>query len=97
MHRNLTTLAKLRNIVFCLCFSEELDKRAENLMAHSLTPKLESAIRATNAQYEDEDVLNRLDVKLLSACCDETGWDIFSLHYNFNGPIAMVQIKAVSC
>jgi len=78
-------------------FSEELDKRAENLMAHSLTPKLESAIRATNAQYEDEDVLNRLDVKLLSACCDETGWDIFSLHYNFNGPIAMVQIKAVSC
>jgi gamma-tubulin complex component 3 len=93
MHRNLTTLISKAE-KYC---SEELDKRAENLMAHSLTPKLESAIRATNAQYEDEDVLNRLDVKLLSACCDETGWDIFSLHYNFNGPIAMVQIKAVSC
>jgi gamma-tubulin complex component 3 len=64
-------------------------------MAHSLTPKLESAIRATNAQYEDEDVLNRLDVKLLSACSDETGWDIFSLHYNYSGPIAMVRRVAL--
>jgi len=59
-------------------------------MAHTLSPKLESAIRSSNAQFEDEDVLNRLDVKLLYVSPEETGWDIFSLQYCIDGPIAMV-------
>ncbi|XP_059487073.1 gamma-tubulin complex component 3 [Neocloeon triangulifer] len=70
--------------------ADELNKKADQLMAHTLTPKLESAIRATNAQYEDEDVLNRLDIKLLYMTNEETGWDIFSLQYCIDGPIAMV-------
>ncbi|CAB3380132.1 Hypothetical predicted protein [Cloeon dipterum] len=72
------------------CAAEELNKKAGNLMTHTLTPKLETAIRSTNAQYEDEDVLNRLDVKLLYMCNEEYGWDIFSLQYCIDGPIAMI-------
>ena len=47
-----------------LC-STELSKPASSLYLHNLTAVLESAVRATNAQYDDQDVLNRLDVKML--------------------------------
>jgi len=35
------------------------------LFLHNLTGILETAIRATNAQYDDADILRRLDVRLL--------------------------------
>ena len=45
--------------------STELSQAASSLYLHNLTAVLESAVRATNAQYDDQDVLNRLDVKML--------------------------------
>ncbi len=42
---------------------------------------LETAIRATNAQFEDPDILERLDVRLLDIQPGDIGWDVFSLDY----------------
>jgi len=44
---------------------EDLAKPAQTLFLHNLTGILETAIRATNAQYDDADILRRLDVRLL--------------------------------
>ena len=43
----------------------ELAKPAEMLFLHNLTGTLEAAIRATNAQFDNTDLLQRLDVRLL--------------------------------
>ena len=48
-----------------LCHREDLAKPASNLYLHNLTGILETAIRATNAQFDDSDILKRLDVRLL--------------------------------
>ncbi|KAK3910056.1 Gamma-tubulin complex component 3 [Frankliniella fusca] len=68
----------------------ELRKPASELTSHSLSGILESAIRATNAQFEDASILQRLDVRLLEHSPGDTGWDIFSMDYNMDGPIGTV-------
>ncbi|KAF8778289.1 gamma-tubulin complex component 3 homolog [Argiope bruennichi] len=68
----------------------DLSKPGKNLYIHNLTGILESAIRATNAQFHNPEVLQRLDVRLLEVCLDDTGWDVFSLDYHVDGPIATV-------
>ena len=50
-------------------------------------------MRATNAQYEDTDILNRLDVRKLDLSPGDQGWDVFSLHYHVDGPISTVSIN----
>ena len=71
-------------------YSPDLSKPATSLYLHNLTGVLESAIRATNAQFDDQDILTRLDVKLLEASQGDKGWDVFSLHYHVDGPIETV-------
>ncbi|CAB4061954.1 TUBGCP3 [Lepeophtheirus salmonis] len=68
----------------------ELDKPASSLYPHNLSGILESAVRATNAQFEDPDILDRLDVRLLEIQPGDTGWDVFSLDYKVSGPIGTV-------
>lgn len=68
----------------------ELRKPASEINSHNLTSILDSAIRSTNAQYEDASILRRLDVRLLEQCPGDTGWDIFSMDYNMEGPIGTV-------
>ncbi|XP_037090539.1 gamma-tubulin complex component 3-like, partial [Pollicipes pollicipes] len=68
----------------------ELCKPATTLYPHNLNGILESAIRATNAQWEAADVLKRLDVRLLSVSPGDTGWDVFSLDYHTDGPIRTI-------
>ena len=63
----------------------ELDKPATELFKHSLTSSLETAIRATNAQFDDAEILERLDVRLLEWSPGDKGWDVFSLHYHVSG------------
>lgn len=70
----------------------ELIKPATQLYPHNLSGILESAIRATNAQFEDADILNRLDVRLLEQSPGDTGWDVFSLDYHVDGPIGTVSL-----
>ena len=38
---------------------------AHSLYMHNLTGLLEAAIRATNAQFDDQEILKRLDCRLL--------------------------------
>ncbi|XP_063223849.1 gamma-tubulin complex component 3 homolog isoform X2 [Bacillus rossius redtenbacheri] len=68
----------------------ELNKSASQLLPHNLMGIMESAIRATNAQFEDADILQRLDVILLHVTSDDVGWDIFSLDYHVAGPIGTI-------
>ncbi|XP_059168560.1 gamma-tubulin complex component 3 homolog [Physella acuta] len=69
---------------------EDLAKPASNLYLHNLTGILETAIRATNAQFDNGDILKRLDVRLLDVSPGDTGWDVFSLEYRVDGPIRTV-------
>ncbi|CAH1113834.1 unnamed protein product [Psylliodes chrysocephalus] len=68
----------------------ELNKPAENIYGHTLSAILESAIRVTNAQYEDEDTLKRLNVSFMSHSAGDSGWDVFSLVYIVDGPIGTI-------
>lgn len=67
----------------------ELDKPAQSLKLLNLKSLLNSAIRATNAQFLDEDVIERVDVRFADSL-QETGWDIFMLDYQTNGPIKTI-------
>jgi len=68
----------------------ELSQPATDLYPHNLAGILETAIRATNSQFEDSDILERLDVRLLEVQPGDTGWDVFSLDYKVSGPIGVV-------
>lgn len=57
---------------------DDLAKPASNLYLHNLTGILETAIRATNAQFDDSDILKRLDVRLL-----EVGYTLWCLFLAF--------------
>lgn len=69
---------------------KELDKPALRLHAHALTCLLRQTIRATNAQYMPDEVLNRLDCLLVTKADEATGWDVFSLSYDTRGPIGTI-------
>ncbi|CAB4494656.1 unnamed protein product [Rhizophagus irregularis] len=64
-----------------------LSKPSNTLYRHNLTGTLEAAIRASNAQYDDPDILRRLDVRLLEVSSGDIGWDVFSLDYHVDSPI----------
>ena len=67
-----------------------LAQPATQLFPHNLAGILETAVRGTNTQYEQQDVLERLDVRLLEIQAGDTGWDVFSLDYRVTGPIGVV-------
>lgn len=48
-----------------VCFRSALSRPANSLYRHNLTGVLETAIRASNAQFDEPTILNRLDVRLL--------------------------------
>nr|XP_002131421.1 gamma-tubulin complex component 3 homolog [Ciona intestinalis] len=65
----------------------ELDKAASLLYRHNLSGPVEAAVRASNAQFEDQDVLARLDFRLLEINPGDCGWDVFSLDYHVDPPL----------
>ncbi|KAI9317136.1 Spc98 family-domain-containing protein [Dichotomocladium elegans] len=67
-----------------------LNRPANTLFRHNLTGILESAIRASNAQYDDPEILSRLDVRLLEISPQDLGWDVFTLDYHLDPPINTV-------
>ncbi|KAF0685915.1 Aste57867_22232 [Aphanomyces stellatus] len=68
----------------------ELSKRATQVYRHNLMNVLETALNASNAKYETNDILARLDVKLHQASAGEEGWDVFALHYKLQAPLNTV-------
>lgn len=65
----------------------ELDRPAKELYSYELSSILDAALRSTNSQYDDPEILNNLDVRLMSNFEGDTGWDIFSLQYTIQGPL----------
>lgn len=70
--------------------SPELKKSATVVYHHNLVAIMETAIRQTNAQFEDADIIDRVCVKLLEPSGGEDGWDIFNMSYNVSAPLDSV-------
>jgi gamma-tubulin complex component 3 len=67
-----------------------LDRPADSQYRHTLTSQLEHAIRHSNAQYDDPEVLRRLDARMLEWSLGETGWDCFTLEYKVSPPCDVI-------
>ena len=75
-----------------------MSKPSHSIFKHNLLGLLESAIRGSNAQYDDQDVLNRLDVRLQQpkeSSSADNGWDIFCLDYKITVPLDTIFSKEV--
>lgn len=84
-----------RYILNCFYFREVLEKPADQLHPHHLNEILDTAVRATTAQYDDENILNRLDAATMGHSRNDTGWDVFYLRYHVDGPIGTVRISYI--
>ena len=67
-----------------------LGRPASTLYQHNLSAALETAIRASNAQFDDPYVLHRLDARSLEAGAGDSGWDTFTLEYRVESPVSAV-------
>lgn len=67
-----------------------LSRPASTLYQHNLSAALETAIRASNAQFDDAEVLRRLDARSLEFKPGDTGWDTFTLEYRVESPVNAV-------
>ena len=70
--------------------SSNLDNPAGSQYRHTLTAQLEHAIRGSNAQYDSQDVLRRLDARLVELTHGDVGWDVFTLEYKVDAPVDVV-------
>ncbi|KAL6523202.1 Gamma-tubulin complex component 3 [Orobanche gracilis] len=73
----------------------ELSEVANSISSFKLAGLLESAIRSSNAQYDDPDVLDRLRVKMMPHSAGDKGWDVFSLDYDARVPLNTVFTESV--
>jgi gamma-tubulin complex component 3 len=72
----------------------ELFKPAQTIQRNHLLGILETAIRASNAQFHSPEALGRVDIKLLESSPGDKGWDIFSLDYHVDPPISTILTPA---
>lgn len=70
--------------------ASNLDRPANSQYRHTLTAQLEHAIRNSNAQDDDPDVLRRLDARMLELSHGEIGWDVFTLEYRIDSPLDVI-------
>ncbi|KAI5788914.1 Spc98 family-domain-containing protein [Peziza echinospora] len=70
--------------------SPNLEKPANSIYRHNLTAQLEHAIRGSNAQHESQDVLRRLDARMLDPTHGDIGWDVFTLEYRVDAPVDVI-------
>eukprot|EP00762_Andalucia_godoyi_P008673 ANDGO_00429.mRNA.1 Gamma-tubulin complex component 3 len=75
--------------------SPELSKPASQVMRHNVLAVLESAIRGSNAQFDDLFVLENLDVRLTEEAPGDEGWDVFSLDYRVSAPLDTIFSRSV--
>lgn len=68
---------------------DELDRPAKDLYQHALFSIVAASVRATS-QFDDAEILEHLDVKLVHAIDGDRGWDIFTLQYTVHGPLATI-------
>ncbi|KAG7033560.1 Gamma-tubulin complex component 3, partial [Cucurbita argyrosperma subsp. argyrosperma] len=73
----------------------ELSEPANSISLFKLSGLLETAIRSSNAQYDDPDILDRLKVKMMPHGTGDRGWDVFSLEYEARVPLDTVFTESV--
>lgn len=73
----------------------ELSEPANTISTFKLAGLLETAIRSSNAQYDDRDILDRLRVKMMPHNTGDRGWDVFSLEYDARIPLDTVFAESV--
>eukprot|EP01018_Ginkgo_biloba_P005129 Gb_19455 [translate_table: standard] len=73
----------------------DLSQPANTISSFKLAGLLESAIRSSNAQYDDPDILDRLRVKMMPHNSGDRGWDVFSLEYNARDPLNTIFTESV--
>lgn len=73
----------------------ELSEPANTISSFKLAGLLESAIRSSNAQYDDFNILDRLRVKMMPHSTGDRGWDVFSLEYDARVPLNTVFTESV--
>ncbi|KAJ6819482.1 gamma-tubulin complex component 3 [Iris pallida] len=73
----------------------ELSEPANTISSFQLAGLLETAIRASNAQYDDREILDRLKVKMMEHVDGDRGWDVFSLAYDARVPLDTVFTASV--
>ncbi|EGC38619.1 hypothetical protein DICPUDRAFT_148636 [Dictyostelium purpureum] len=66
---------------------EDLSKPVNQISRHKLADWMETAIRNSNAQFEESEFIGRLDIALLPERQGSIGWDIFSLDYHVDSPL----------
>ncbi|EDW65668.1 gamma-tubulin complex component 3 [Drosophila virilis] len=74
--------------IFIENMKDELEKIGTDIYSHDLSAMLDAALRCTNAQYDDPDILNHLDVVVKTPYAGDCGWDVISLQYTVRGPLA---------
>lgn len=67
-----------------------LARPAASLYQHNLSAALETAIRASGAQFDDPAILACLDARSLEFGAGDTGWDTFTLEYRVESPLNAV-------
>ena len=67
-----------------------LDRPSNAQYRHTLTAQLEHAIRGSNAQYDSDEVLRRLDARMLQPSHGDIGWECFTLEYKIDAPVNVV-------
>ncbi|KAJ1973953.1 Microtubule-nucleating Tub4p (gamma-tubulin) complex component [Dimargaris verticillata] len=74
----------------CLMTSldSELSRPATRVHKYNVTAALESAIRSSNAFYDDPVITNQLGFGLDIKTPSDLGWDAFELRYTFPAPIS---------
>ncbi|KAK4487246.1 hypothetical protein RD792_006150 [Penstemon davidsonii] len=73
----------------------ELSEPANTISTFKLAGLLESAVRSSNAQYDDPDILDRLRVKMMPHNKGDRGWDVFSLEYDARIPLNTIFTESV--
>nr|XP_043609048.1 gamma-tubulin complex component 3 [Erigeron canadensis]XP_043609049.1 gamma-tubulin complex component 3 [Erigeron canadensis] len=73
----------------------ELSEPANTISSFKLAGLLESAIRSSDAQYDDLDILERLRVKMMPHNIGDRGWDVFSLDYDARIPLNTVFTESI--
>ncbi|KAJ2810666.1 Microtubule-nucleating Tub4p (gamma-tubulin) complex component, partial [Coemansia furcata] len=82
---------------FALALMDVLDNQSDrsgkNIMAHDLSAVLSSAVRASNAQYEDQEHLSAMLLTFKEENAKKQGWDDVSLIYTLSAPLSYVVPK----
>lgn len=67
-----------------------LKDNAKRIHKHTLRLVLENSIKNSNFQYEDQEFLNLLDIKLLDPNPLDIGWNVFILDYVVTSPLSTI-------